>query len=374
MRRILLSMTTFLNLRWRYTLAAAALAAVLVAGAIQARQQTPGASAFASQIAALSEPGGYFDTDNLISNEQSYLHVVPALRQLEAGGVYIGVGPDQNFSYIAHVRPRAAFIIDIRRDNLLLHLLFKGIFDLSPTRIEYLAQLCGRPVPEHPETWREAAIDRLVSYIDESAGKAPAIDALRTGVDAAVKRSGVPLSAQDFQTIDRFHRRFIAEGLGLRFHTTGRMPQTYYPTFRDLLFGVDRQGHHWNYLASEADFQFVRSLEVRDLIVPVVGDLAGPSALAAIGRVMKERGDRLSAFYASNVEYYLFGDGRFTHFVENIAKLPHTNTSVVIRSVFGGYARAGGSGSEQLLQPIDELIAGVAAGRFQRYRDLIQAR
>ena len=67
--------------------------------------QAPGG--FAAQVAALSEPGGYFDTDNLISNERSYLQVVPDLEKGGVrGGAYIGVGPEQNFSYIAHIRPR----------------------------------------------------------------------------------------------------------------------------------------------------------------------------------------------------------------------------------------------------------------------------
>src|SRR3954463_6907619 len=79
---------------------------------------------FAQTIASLSERGGYFDTDNLISNESSYLQVMPDLeRRSIRGGAYIGVGPDQNFSYIAQTRPAIAFIVDIRRDNLLLHLL-----------------------------------------------------------------------------------------------------------------------------------------------------------------------------------------------------------------------------------------------------------
>ena len=82
----------------------------------------------AGLIASLSEPGGYFDTDNLISNERSYLHVVLMLRSLarQAGdnGVYLGVGPDQNFSYIAHLRPTLAILIDIRRDNSSDHLTF----------------------------------------------------------------------------------------------------------------------------------------------------------------------------------------------------------------------------------------------------------
>src|SRR5687768_12212405 len=113
------------------------------------RAQT--ARPFAATIAALSEPGGYFDTDNLISNERSYLHVVPDLRALAGktgGGVYLGVGPDQNFSYIGHVRPSLAILIDIRRDNLLLHLLFKSLFAESRTRVEYLALLTGRSPPQ----------------------------------------------------------------------------------------------------------------------------------------------------------------------------------------------------------------------------------
>ena len=112
------------------------------------RQGTQARDPFAAQIAALSEPDGYFDTDNLISNERSYLEVLPELeRRSVRGGAYIGVGPDQNFSYIAHIRPSVAFILDIRRDNLLLHLLFKALFQQSRTRVEYLALLFGRPVP-----------------------------------------------------------------------------------------------------------------------------------------------------------------------------------------------------------------------------------
>src|ERR1700741_3433145 len=103
---------------------------------------------FAAAIDRLSEPGGYFDTDNLISNESSYLDVLPALRAHDVrGGAYLGVGPDQNFSYIARVRPTVAYIIDIRRDNLLLHLLFKAIFARAPDRVTYLALLTGRSPP-----------------------------------------------------------------------------------------------------------------------------------------------------------------------------------------------------------------------------------
>src|SRR5215831_19252840 len=98
---------------------ALALTALLVLPGIARQPAAP--TRFAAAIAQLSEPGGYFDTDNLISNESSYLQVLPELKQRNVrGGAYIGVGPDQNFSYIAEIRPSVAYLVDIRRDNVLL--------------------------------------------------------------------------------------------------------------------------------------------------------------------------------------------------------------------------------------------------------------
>ncbi len=153
----------------------------------------------------------------------------------------------------------------------------------------------------------------------------------------ALRRSGVPLSSEDLATINGFHRRFLEDGLGLRFNSAGRPPQAYYPTYRDLLLETDAAGAQTNYLASEEAYQFVRSLQVRDRIIPVVGDISGPSALQAIGREMASRNERLSAFYVSNVEFYLFGQGAYTRFVTNLRSVPRAKTAVLIRSVFGRY-------------------------------------
>ena len=148
------------------------------------RQAAPARTAFAAQVASLSEPNGYFDTDNLISNERSYLEVLPDLDRLNVrGGAYIGVGPDQNFSYIAHIRPSVAYILDIRRDNLLLHLLFKAIFQQSRTRVEYLAVLFGRAVPADLDSWREATIDRVAEYINRPVLDSKSIDAVHSRLE-----------------------------------------------------------------------------------------------------------------------------------------------------------------------------------------------
>jgi hypothetical protein len=347
----------------------------LLCGAVQVGHvQAP--ATFAARIAQLSEPGGYFDTDNLISNERSYLHVAPALRNPSLrGGAYVGVGPDQNFSYIAQIRPSIAFIVDLRRDNLLLHLLFKALFSMSETRAEYLSLLFGRPSPLPVETWRTADLDKIVAHVEGLRLPDLGIEDLRARVDARIKSFGVALSDADFVTINRFHRRFITAGIPLKFQTTGRAPQSYYPTYRDLLLETDRQGRRASFLATEDDFRFVRALQQRDLVIPVVGDLAGTTALAEIGRFMESRGDRLSAFYASNVEYYLFADGKFPAFVQNLGRLPHTDHTLIIRSVFGGLGQsAPGYYSSSLVQPVDELLKGYAEGRFRGYAELTVAR
>jgi hypothetical protein len=304
------------------------------------------------------------------------LHVVPELRAAALdGGAYIGVGPDQNFSYIAQVKPSIAFIVDLRRDNLLLHLLFKALFALSETRVDYLSQLFGRPIPARLDDWRGSSAEALVSYVEGARTDEAATTALRTRVDAVIRTFGVALSADDMATIDRFHRRFITAGLALQFETTGRAPLPYYPTYRDLLLETDRQGHAWNFLASEDAFQVVRTLERRDLVIPVVGDLSGPSALVAIGRLMAARGDHLSVFYTSNVEYYLFGGGRFPQFLANLSRLPRTNRSVIIRAVFGRGARMEpGYSSASLVQSVDALVEGYGKGRFHAYPDLADPR
>jgi hypothetical protein len=337
-------------------------AAWIAAGATPANQG-PARTSFAAEIAALSEPDGYFDTDNLISNERSYLHVMDALTEAGAGGVYIGVGPDQNFSYIARIRPARAYIVDIRRDNLLLHLLFKALFRLAEHRAAYLGLLFGRAVSGDAASWREAPLSRVVAAVDRAADDEKAIVRLRARVDRAIAGSGVPLSSGDRATLDRFHRTFIQEGLALRFRSAGRPARRYYPTYRELLLETDRAGRVRSFLASDDTYAFVRDLQGRDRVVPVVGNLGGTHALAAIARRMRARGESLAAFYTSNVEFYLSRNGAYDQFVSNLDALPHDDRSVIIRSIFPGSGQLApadavpGYYSASVVQPVTQLTS-----------------
>jgi len=303
---------------------------LLVTGA-QARQPT----AFSSLVEQLSEAGGYFDSDNLVSNETSYLHVLGALRREGVrGGAYLGVGPEQGFSYIAEIQPEIAFIVDVRRDNLLLHLLLKAIFTTARNRLEYLCLLYGRPVPDDLEGWDDRSLEEVLLFIDavrpDSAGHLRAHARLMD----QVTRLGVPLSDEDRVTVRRFHDEFAAAGLDLRYRSLGRPVRRSYPTARDLYAATDLEGQSGSYLASESRFRIVQALQRQDRIIPVVGDLAGPKAVKAIGAHLRERAIPVSLFYVSNVEFYLFRADTFGAFVENVRSLPAGPSAMLVRSLF----------------------------------------
>src|SRR3954469_5791801 len=108
----------------------------------------------------LSEPETGPPADNLVSNEDSYPRVATELDRAALGsGVYLGVGPDQNFTLIGHAKPKLAFILDFRRRNLLLHLVHKALMGLSADRVAYLSRLTARrPGSLPPDPTAEALV------------------------------------------------------------------------------------------------------------------------------------------------------------------------------------------------------------------------
>ena len=108
----------------------------------------------------------------------------------------------------------------------------------------------------------------------------------------------------------------------------------------------------------------MRALEARDGVIPVVGDLSGPHAVTAVGQLMAQRGQKLAAFYVSNVENYLFRNGAYARYIENLKRLPHSDRSVLIRSIFGGYSLP--ESAPGLLQHVDGAEPQRAARQLRR--------
>jgi hypothetical protein len=370
---------------WRAWLAASLVAEAFVVAhpaLAPAGAQRPATadSAFAALVARLSENAGYFDSDNIISNEASFLQISTQLAKVGThGGVYVGVGPDQNFSYIALIRPSIAFMLDIRRDNLLEHLFYKSLFALSRNRMEFLCRLFGKPVPADIDHWTGRQIGLLVLYLDRTPTDSAAIAETRRLSNERIAGFGVPLDARDRSMIDRYRSEFIADGLDTRYSSIGRNNRMDYPTFRQLMLATDRNGRDLSYLAEEEPYQFVRSLETRGLVVPVVGNVAGDKAVKSIGQYAADHHLVISAFYLSNVEQYLLGrDGGFDDYARNVVALPRDSASVIIRSYFGRlgmphplYVPGPGNISTSMIETMDSFAKRYTGGELRGYADLV---
>ena len=280
---------------------------------------------------ALSEPPGQFHSDNLVSNEMEFQKVLPALAEGHApGGVYLGVGPEQNFTYIAAIKPRIAFVLDIRAENRGLHLLYKALFELARNRAEFVSLLFSRPLIR-PVTQTSTAAD-LFAAIDPAPPTEEQLTAnVRRVFDVVRERHHWSLSVRDADGLRRAYQEFARSGVAASYTSNRSMSSTAYNTYGDLMQATDATGKPASYLASEAHFQVVKDLEERNLVVPVVGDFSGPIALRAIGDWLRAHQGIVSVFYLSNVEDYLEGEGSAS-FCRNVATLPIDDHSEFIRS------------------------------------------
>jgi hypothetical protein len=338
------------------------------------------AAEFARIVNEFSEDGGYFWSENLVSNETSYLHIVPNLRELGAsGGAYIGVGPEQNFTYIAKTRPQIAFIVDIRRQAIIQHLMFKALFHLSPDRRQFLSRLLSRPVAAKDAPAPNASLATLLDYFSKTEPDPRYFASNLSELTTAITRDfRVTLASRDQETLEHVYKSFRDEGLDITFRLDGGGfgPWSgYFPTFKQLIAERDLAGNPGNFLADPGDYDFVRHMHEQNLIVPIVGDFAGSKALASIGTYLRKNGYTVSVFYCSNVEQYLFESMSFARFVENVRGLPSNDKSLLIRTVFDIYRphplQKPGHHVTTLIQRIPLFLKDYDKGIFQDYWSLV---
>jgi hypothetical protein len=269
-----------------------------------------------------SEADGFFRSDTLTSNEMLFERVIPdLLARSSSRGVYLGVGPEQNFTYIAALRPPMAIVFDIRRGNLLVQLMYKALFELAKDRADFVAMLFSRPRPAGLTTTSS------VAELFEAFSNVHADETLYKRNLAAVEARlatahGLPLSAKDIDGIEYAYHAFYSRGYRVR-------PS---PSYEELMIATDSNGRMLSYLATEANFLSLKELQSKNLIVPVIGDFAGPKAIRAIGAYLKAHEAKVGAFYLSNVEQYLYQDGKWAAFCRNFKTLPIDASSTFIRS------------------------------------------
>ena len=370
-----------------------------------------------------SEPDGVFFSENLLSNELGFQYVIPTLREkVQAGGVYLGVGPEQNFTYVAALRPQIAFVVDIRRQNMVELLLYKAVFEMSPTRPEFLSHLFSRRLP------KDLASEPDVKKLFDAMAAAPLDEEfygenLRAVKDLLLEKHGFALTTADVAGLERVYVQFARQGTNVGYSVSdpdlmreinrrareGRpgvtaLPPTSvvtpagpliidsgiitflgngvvvgpqapvvaapaFPNYTNLMTATDGAGMNWSYLANDANYESVREMQRQNRIVPLVGDFAGPKTLKAVGEYLRGHQAALSVFYVSNVEQYL-SPASLKVFYESIATMPLASSSVFIRSAQGSGSQPGIAQSS--LSPIREVMDAVLAGRILQLSDILR--
>ncbi len=330
-----------------------------------------------------SEDCGNFRSENYLSNEMSFQNVVAPLKAAAKGGaVYMGVGPEQNFTYIVALQPKMAFIVDVRCGNMREHMMYKAIFEMSDNRADFLSRLFSRKRPAGL-TEKSTTEELFAAFLKVPSDRALFEKNLMDIENTLVKTHKFGLSADDLDGIDTIYGVFFQYGPGINYSARpigfgGGGGNGGMPNYVDLMTATDQQGRNAvgmnrSFLGSEENYKFIREMEKKNLLVPLVGNFAGPKAIRSVGKYLKEHDAIVSAFYLSNVEQYLFMDGIADNFFENVKTLPVDATSTFLRSgrPGGGFGGGFGGGLESMLSSIQGVLAAFDAGRLRQWGDVI---
>jgi hypothetical protein len=348
-------------------------------------------------VTTFSESSGYFASDNYVSNENEWQYVIPPrLATVNRDGAYIGVGPEQNFTYIAAFTPRIAFICDIRRQNLVQHLLYKALIEMSADRADLMSMLFARVRPPGVDPSFSSG-QLIAAFAPVAPDSALYFNTLRAVYDRLKRHHGFALTATDSITIRDVLSVFVDAGLDVNYAAGGghsvrtivrggpasfdsglRPMRPGYSTFADLMLEDDGAGNNRGWLGTEAAFRIVKEYQERNLIVPVVGDFAGTKALREIGEYLTANSTPVSTFYVSNVEQYLFEDeSNWKKFYSNVAALPLDENATFIRSLSNRSQvspRKSDSRLAQITSSIDRVVRAFVSGSLTNYFDLIELR
>jgi hypothetical protein len=318
---------------------------------------------FWTMVVDLSEDGGSFVSDNIISNEIEFQYPIPELQKRTARDVYVGVGPEQNFTYITALRPSMAFILDIRRGNLLLHLVYKALIELSADRVDFMSRVFARKPPAG------VGVRSTARGLFDAFGSVPVSDGLaattaREIFDRLEGTHGFTLSIDDRRGITDVYRSLYGGGPNVRGDFGGGR---WIPSYAELMAQTDLHGDNHSFMESEANFRILKEYESNNLIVPLVGNFAGPKAIRAVGRYVTDHHATITTFYTSNVEEYLFKDKSETAFSTNVSMLPIREDSMFIRAFFTHTD----AGLRTLADPIGQCLAAMERGKVHTYTDLV---
>jgi hypothetical protein len=270
-----------------------------------------------------------------------------------------------------------AFVVDIRRQNMLLHFMYKALVELATDRADFLSRLFARTRPDG--VGLESSAQALFEAFETVPGSEELAQTnLRAILGHLTGTHGFPLTEEDESIIKYVYMSFYIGGPNIRysFPRSDFSNSQWFPTYAELMVQTDLQGRSHSYLATEERFKLLQEYEKNNLIVPLVGDFAGDRTLRAVGTYLKEHDATVTAFYTSNVEQYLFQGDLWRKFFFNVAALPVDEHSTFIRAYFSrtGYRfppPGPGLQSSTLLDPIRGLLNAFTDGEIRTYYDVV---
>ena len=162
-------------------------------------------------VTDFSEPNGPYPYENYVGNEVMLQRVIPAARKtIKPGGVFIGVGPEQNFTYALALEAKMAFVVDIRRQNMLELLIYKALFEMADNRADFLSQLFSRKRPLNLDS--KSSVSTLLDAYKTIQPDAKYQQDNLTTIRSVLAKHGFKLSNDDLKTIDRLHSVFYRGG------------------------------------------------------------------------------------------------------------------------------------------------------------------
>ena len=185
---------------------------------------------------------------------------------------------------------------------------------------------------------------------------------------------GLELTETDFQDLRAIYREFYLQGFDIKYDSWRSF---FFPSLKEFVLETDLSGRHRNWLASPESFERIRTMQRENRIVPVVGDFAGEKALRRVGRLIESTGRSVSAFYVSNVEFYLFRQRKWSAFVKNVSELPTSESSVFIRAYANLHRPHPRMVDDHititLVQNIHAFLRQAQSGRYQNLWDVVTA-
>jgi len=333
---------------------------------------------FWQMIVNLSEQGGTYHYENFVSNELQYQDVVPALKATtKPGGVYIGVGPEQNFTYAEVLQSKLAFVIDIRRQNMVELLMYKALFDMSPNRADFVSNLFSRVRPTGLDTKTNSAA-MFVAY-ENAKVNANLLAKNLQAIKAYMTKHSYQLTSEDLSNIDKILTVFSRGGPGINYNFASPTPAVGPPaeaTYARLMNTTDITGRNSSFLATEENYLYVREMQRKNLIVPLVGDFAGPAVIRNVANYLNEHKATVGVFYISNVETYLSDPQKLT-FYTNVTSLPVDSSSMFIRHILGNPARGltwwmPGMSNVSTVAHMSEFISQIKSGRRPTFQEIVR--